>query len=356
MDVSGYTLDLVDPAALPEREQEAIARLFQRMSTETAPEDPERPLVAILPRLRSKTPNQWNTRVRARDPNGAVVGWAGVSLSQNEPENAHIGWTEVMVHPEHRRRGLGRALLAELVRASDGRHPELLFMGMANDRVPAGEAFLRAMRAEPGLPMKTNQLILADVDRPQVAAWAKIDAPGYRLERIDGVVPDRLMEAYLVASDGMNDAPKGDLRMADWKTTAEHIRDRESWRKQVGVESWLIVAVHDASGEGAGFTEVSYDPKQPWVVWQLGTATTPTHRGHRIGLWMKAANLERVLRERPRATYIRTGNANTNAQMLAINTQLGFKLVWQSTIWQFPADEATEAVGRGAQVANAERT
>ena len=58
MDVSGYTLDLVDPAALPEREQEAIARLFQRMSTETVPEDPERPLVAILPRLRSKTPNE----------------------------------------------------------------------------------------------------------------------------------------------------------------------------------------------------------------------------------------------------------------------------------------------------------
>ena len=356
MDVSGYTLDLVDPAALPVREQEAIARLFQRMSTETVPEDPERPLAAILPRLRSKTPNEWHARVRARDPKGVVVGWAAVSRSLNEPENAHIGWTEVMVHPEHRRRGLGRTLLAELVRASEGRHPELLFMGMANDRVPAGEAFLRAVRAQPGLPMKTNQLILADVDRPQVAEWAKIDAPGYLLERIDDVVPDRLMDAYLAAANGMNDAPKGDLRMADWKLTAEQVRDREAWREQVGVESWLIVAVHEVTGEGAGFTEVSYDPKQPWIVWQQGTATTPTHRGHRIGLWMKAANLDRVLRERPQAKYIRTGNANANAQMLGINTQLGFRLAWQSAIWQLPADEAAQAVGRTAEVANAERT
>jgi len=344
MDVKGYTLDRVDPATLPQPEQEAIARLFQRMSKEVVPEDPERPLAAILPRLRSRVPNEWNARVRARDAKGDVAGWAGISRSLNEPENAHIGWTEVMVHPAHRRKGLGRALLSELARASEGQHPELLFMGMANDRVPAGEAFLSAVRAQPGLPMKTNQLILADVDRTQVAEWARIDAPGYTLERIDNVVPDRVIQAYLAASNGMNDAPRGDLRMADWKLTIEHVRDRESWFKQIGIEWWLIVAVHDATGEGAGFTEVTYDPKQPWVIWQQGTATAPKHRGHKLGLWMKAANLQRILQERPEARYIRTGNANTNAQMLGINTQLGFKQAWQSTIWQLPLSDAPKTV------------
>ncbi len=344
MDVNGYALDPVDPAALPEQEQEAIARLFQRMSAEVVPEDPERPLAAILPRMRATTPNQWNARVRARDTKGNVVGWAAVSRSLNEPENAHIAWTELMVHPDHRRKGLGRALIAELTRASEGQHPELLFMGMANDRVPAGESFLRSLRAQPGLPMKTNQLTLADIDRTQLAEWAKIDAPGYTLERIDNVVPDRLLRAYIDAANGMNDAPKGNLRMADWKLTAEHVRDRESWFKQVGVEWWLIVAVHDATGEGAGFTEVTYDPKQPWIIWQQGTATTPKHRGHTLGLWMKAVNLRRILQERPDATYIRTGNANTNTQMLGINTQLGFKQAWASTIWQVPAADAKKAV------------
>lgn len=346
MDVNGYTLDQIKPAELPEAEQQAIARLFQRMSAEVVPEDPERPLAAILSRLLAKAPNEWSARIRARDQKGNVVGWAATSRSLNEPDNAHIAWTELSVHPDHRRNGLGRALLAELIRASEGQHAELLFMGMASDRVPAGESFLRSLGAQPGLPMKTNQLDLAAVDRAQLAEWAKIEAPGYTLERIDNVVPERLVQAYIDAANGMNDAPKGELKMADWKLTAEQVHDRESWFKQIGVEWWLILAVHDATGQGAGFTEVTYDPKQPWVIWQQGTATVPQHRGHKLGLLMKAANLQRVLAERPDARYIRTGNANTNSQMLGINTQLGFKVAWQSAIWQLPAADAKKILGR----------
>jgi hypothetical protein len=193
--------------------------------------------------------------------------------------------------------------------------------------------------------MKTNQLDIPSVDRAQIADWARLDPAGYTLERIDGVVPDRLMQAYLDSSNGMNDAPKGDLKMADWKLTEEQVRDRENWFKQVGIEWWLLLAVHDATGQGAGFTDVTYDPKQPWVIWQQGTAVIDPHRGHRLGLWMKAAMLDRILRERPAAKLIRTGNANTNAQMLGINTQLGFKVAWQSTIYQLPIADAKKALG-----------
>src|SRR5712692_1549076 len=136
MDVKGYRLDRVDPTELPEAEQEAIARLWQAMSKETVPEEPERPLPAILARLRSKPANQWSARVRARDARGNVVGFVGGGQSLNDPENAHIMWCELQVHPEHRRKGLGTALFREFVLACEGRHPELLFMGMSNDRVP----------------------------------------------------------------------------------------------------------------------------------------------------------------------------------------------------------------------------
>ena len=345
MDVQGYRIDRVVPKDLPEDEQIALARLFQRMSKEILPEDPERPIDAILPRLRATVPNEWHARARARDAKGNVIAFAGVERSLNDQLNAHVAWTEISVHPDHRRKGLGRAVFADLVAQSEGQHPELLFMGITNDRVASGEPFLKALGAQAGLPMKTNQLALADVDRTQVADWASLDPAGYRLEGVDDVVPASLVAPYIQASDGINDMPKGDLKMGDWKLTEEQIRDRESWFKQTGIQWRLLVAIHEATGEGAGFTDVTYDPKQPWVIWQQGTAVTRGHRGHRLGLWMKAVMLDRILRELPEAKYIRTGNANTNSQMLGINTQLGFRLAWQSILWQLPIAEARTAVG-----------
>jgi GNAT superfamily N-acetyltransferase len=346
-DVAGYRIDRVDPKQLPAAEQEALARLFQRMSKEIVPEDPERPLDAILSRIRATSPNEWHASARARDARGNVVGWISTSRSLNDPENPHVAWTELSVHPDNRRKGLGTALFAENVAASEGQHPELMFMGMTNDRAAAGGLFLEKIGAQPGLPMKTNSLTIADVDRAKVAEWAKIDPAGYRIERIDNVVPPKLIAPYIQASDGINDMPKGDLKMGDWKLTEEQIHDRESWMKQIGSTWWLLVAV-DEKGEGAGFTEITYDPKQPWVIWQGGTAVTRGHRGHRLGLWMKAVMLDRILRELPAAKYIRTGNANTNAQMLGINTDLGFKLAWQSVLWQLPIAEARKVAGAKA--------
>ncbi len=143
----------------------------------------------------------------------------------------------------------------------------------------------------------------------------------------------------------MNDMPKGDLRFADQKFTAEQLHERESWLKQAGMEWWVIVAIHAATGEGAGFTEVNYDPRVGHVVQQSGTGVTAAHRGHKLGLWMKAVMLQRILRERPAAKFIRTGNANVNKNMLEINTQLGFRQAWSSTLWQLPLAEARTSLG-----------
>ena len=91
--------------------------------------------------------------------------------------------------------------------------------------------------------------------------------------------------------------------------------------------------------------ERPYDPRVPHLVWQQGTPVTDAHRGHRLGLWMKAVMLKRILEERTQARFIRTGNANTNAQMLAINTQLGFRPAWSSALWQLTLADARKAVG-----------
>jgi GNAT superfamily N-acetyltransferase len=251
----------------------------------------------------------------------------------------------VNVLPEHRRKGVGRALLRAAVEACLGQGDDLVFFGQTNDRQASGEAFAKAVAATAGLPMKLNQLVVADVDRAKIAEWAKLDPAGYRLERADRVVPQKLVQPYLEAANSMNDMPKGDLRFADQKFTEEQLRERESWLTQAGIEWWLIVAIHEATGEGAGFTEVNYDPRVGHVIQQGGTGVTAAHRGHRLGLWMKTVMLERILRERPAAKFIRTGNANVNKNMLEINTQLGFRQAWSSTLWQLPLAEARTSLG-----------
>ena len=324
------------------------ARFLQIMNKERVPEDPPTPIEAIKQRLRAKTEGQWRAIFIARDQRGKLVGSGFVGWNKNEPENAHARWTEVNVLPDYRRRGIGRALMRSLVEACIDQRDDLVFFGQTSDRVPAGEAFASAVAATAGLPMKQNQLTIAEVDRATVAEWAKLDPKGYRLERADNVVPQALVPAYLDAANSINDMPKGDLRFADQRFTEEQLRDRESWLKQAGMQWWVIVAVTDA-GEGVGFTEIQFDPRSPHLIWQGGTGVVGSHRGHKLGLWMKAVMLERILRERPEAKYIRTGNANVNEHMLAINTQLGFRHAWSNTLWQLPVAEARTSLGLRAE-------
>lgn len=344
-DPKGYRIERFEPAELAADDLRSAVELQQALEHERVPEDPIMPAAAIEARMRANPPGQWRAFFGARDDAGAIVGYGVVGRSLNEPENPHMRWCEIAVLPAHRGRGVARALLRRLVEVVADQGDDIVFVTQTTDRIPSGPAFAHAVGATPGLDMKTSQLDLTEVDRPKVDEWSRISPSGYRLERIDQTVPAHLIAAYIQSSNGMNDAPRGALRMDDWKLTEQQIRDREAWLTQAGVEWWLLVAVHEATGEGAGFTEITYDPKIPHLIWQQGTAVTGAHRGHKLGLWMKAVMLERILEVRTGARYIRTGNANTNAQMLAINTQLGFMPAWSEALWQLTLTDARKAVG-----------
>lgn len=345
---NGYRIGPVDLDTLSDAEIEAVARLRQELGVERVPEDPPTPLPVIIQHIRATVPGQWRARFLAHDASDKLAGYGLAQRNLEDKDNPHIRWCEVAVATEHRRRGLGRALFAEAVAACEGQGDDVLFVGQTSDRVPSGEAFMRALGAKAGLAMKINQLDLSTVDRAHVAEWARLDPPGYRLERVDDVVPEKMLRPFIEAAGGINDMPKGTIDFNDSTLTETQIRQRESYIRQAGGRWWLLVAVDEATGEGVGFTEVMFDPRNAHEIEQEGTAVVRAHRGNRLGLWMKAVMLERVLAELPGSRFIRTGNANANAQMIGINEQLGFRYAWQTTLWQIPIAEARAATRREA--------
>jgi hypothetical protein len=49
--------------------------------------------------------------------------------------------------------------------------------------------------------------------------------------------------------------------------------------------------------------------------------------------------MQKILKERPEVEFIRTRNANSNAPMLKINVEMGFKPYIANTVWQIETEK-----------------
>ncbi len=58
-------------------------------------------------------------RLVALDPDGMVLGWTAISLASSRAVYAGVAWESVYVDEAARRRGVGRALLEAVIRASE---------------------------------------------------------------------------------------------------------------------------------------------------------------------------------------------------------------------------------------------
>ena len=85
-----------------------------------------------------------------------------------------------------------------------------------------------------------------------------------------------------------------------------------------------------------------YFPDKQMMLNQNLTGVKEEYRGRGLGKWLKAAMLEWIKEEYPEVQIIVTGNATTNAPMLAINKRLGFKEYKSGTAYKFQVDELSE--------------
>ena len=296
----------------------AYHRLITATEAVDHPADPPTELAEIAGRLRLRRDDRRVLRWVVRDGD-AMIGH--VVLVLPDIDNQHLAMSNVLVRPDHRRRGLGTALLRAAVAAAaaDGRST---FLVEADDGSP-GEAFCRAHGLREVSRARLSLLRLAAVDWAEVGALAAAPHTGYRLVRWTDRCPDELVERYAVAKTAMNDAPVDGADIADEVFTAGVIRQNEAGHREMGFTHWVTVAVHEQTGAVAGLTELVL--ASPPRAFQEDTAVVPAHRGSGLGLWVKADMLCRLRAERPEVSEVMTGNAASNEHMLRINTRLGFR-------------------------------
>jgi GNAT superfamily N-acetyltransferase len=265
---------------------------------------------------------------------GRMAGWARLDLEYTA-SNRGLADCKVEVHPDHRRRGIGSALLETLVDAAraDGR----TILGTAAYEGTAGESFLAQAGGVNNQPFRQSRLRLAELDPSLLQDWvgrAAERAAGYSLVGWDDPCPDEHLEAFTEVVHVMNTAPLDDLEWEDDVWTPEEIRAWQASLHARGHEGWVLCARDDTTGRFVGFTEMGFWPWEPEWAGQGDTGVDPGHRNLGLGRWLKAAMLQRVLRERPYVRYVDTGNAGSNRPMLAINIALGFKPQWLGGFWQ----------------------
>jgi mycothiol synthase len=276
-------------------------------------------------------------------PRRRIIAFAEAKI-YHTGDNEHVIEFNVEVLPEFRRQGLARQLL-RLIADHAERHNRRLMIVETNGRVPAGAEFLSRIGARKGLEQHLNQLRLAELDRDLIQRWLEASShlsDGFRLGWWDGRFPDaRIKELADLMQVVANDEPRDTLEMEDMIFTPDILRQFENQILAGGQQRWVLYAAEREHDRIAGLTEVSWNPDRPALLWQGFTAVLPEYRRRGLGRWLKAEMLNRVLRDRLQVEVIRTGNANSNAPMLKINVDLGFKPFDSWTVWQV----ATEAVG-----------
>jgi GNAT superfamily N-acetyltransferase len=287
--------------------------------------------------LRMPTERFKKLRWLARDDGGEPIARLDLQLP-TAGANEQLGFVELYVVREARKQGVGTALVTTALDALE-QHGRTRVRVSIVEGSP-GDAFCSAFGGVIGRANRKSRMHLEALDRSMLREWierAEAGAEGYSLRWFDvaSLDADDLSE-YVGIRALMNTAPRGDLEDEPWVHTPETTLEEAAELVAEGVERWTLVAVEDATGVFAGFTELMFAESAPEHSWQGGTAVRVEHRNHGLGRWLKATMAERAMAERPLVRVVDTENAYSNEPMLNINVAMGFEIIKTVNDWQVP--------------------
>ena len=275
---------------------------------------------------------------------GHFVAWlgdraVGVADTERHLRGGALNVVEVSVavDPAFRRAGVGTALLkAALDREATAEVDSVLGWGILS---AATSGFYAGLGCPQSYLERESRLVLDEVDPDLMEAWiarASERAGEYTLVQWTDRCPDDLLDGFAVARTALNDAPRDDLSLPDYGWTPELVRLNEQRWVDRAMRSLVFAAVHTPTGEVGGYTLVAVAPERPQMLFQGDTGVLAAHRNRGLGRWLKASMWQRLRRDFGQARTIDTQNAESNAAMLAINVEMGFRPHLTYAAWQAP--------------------
>ncbi|MDR2619541.1 MAG: GNAT family N-acetyltransferase [Propionibacteriaceae bacterium] len=275
----------------------------------------------------------------------SVVGVAKCDLDIQDSKLAEVA---VIVHPQWRRRGIGTTLLHFVENHPDlaGRSVLINWDGDFSAADDAGEQVLAptgqgsAPASAPGMQFALKYgYTFEQVERlsacplpvvpdalEQFIRESRAKATGYRALTWDDEIPEAYIDGYaLLMTKIYTDAPKGDLQFQEDVWDADRVRRNQEKVKAQGWHRLVSVAVHEATDELAALTILAWKPARPNFGYQEETVVLAAHRGHRLGMLIKALNLQALAKANPNCERLYTWNAEENDYMLSINVALGYR-------------------------------
>ncbi len=244
------------------------------------------------------TPPRSDERRWSATLGGDVVGAASAG------PNPGATFVRVFVDDRARRRGVGRALL-QAVR--DSAAPGSVLRGIVVAGGP-GSAFADSL----GATVRARLVVL------ELRLPAPISVPpmpdGYSFRAWSGRTPDGLLDSYAAVKCHIADAPDSTAQL-DPEWTPERVRAAESPGRFVGavVHNEAVVA----------FSEIDTAPGAV-AASQEDTVVAPAHRGHGLGIAVKAALAATLHRDRPDIIAVTSTINAENAPMLATSRAAGW--------------------------------
>jgi GNAT superfamily N-acetyltransferase len=300
-------------------------------------------------------------RLYAGRLDGEIVAHAHIRWSTGA--GTRTAWAFGEVLPSARRRGVGTALFNHvegIARALERPVIQSFALHVASDdgdRLPSPTGFGSLPLDDPGVRfMRRRGWDLGQIQRMSLL---RLPLPPGRLDAMDreagtfagdayetvtwvGPTSERWLDGLAVLFTSQDaDAPRGRLVNEPEEWDADRVRAEEARTERSGRIVMTAAAVHRPTGALAGFTRLSVSPDRTQPARQHSTVVLREHRGHRLGLAIKLANLRQLAQVGPGTTTIVTSNAEDNRPMLNVNETIGFVPIayggaWTKTLFEPP--------------------